>query len=613
MEPLVLKGGEILGEGFHAGSDYKVKVYDFRRPDKFSKDQIRTVSMIHETMARLATADLMAALRCPAGLRVASVDQLTYEEFVRSIPNPTAMAVVAMDPLLGSALLEIDPEVTHAIIDRLFGGKGRAGSARPQELTGLEQAALEGLVVRLLSCLGRSWTHILDLKPRLGRIETNPQFAQIVPPAEMIVLVSFEAQVAGGTGMMNLVLPYLTIEPVIGRLSAQYWYSMVQSRPEAPAVATADLPGNVEVFFDGERLSLRDLARLRRGSLVRIPGYGRGTAFLRAGGIPLFRLAADRDRRTGRMRFSVAESRSGADAAALSPAGRTGEETATAFQKALAPLADQVGSSLKTIEKRMEELSRRQEELSDQLSFERSESGGAPRALAPVSERPFSRFSIGDCEPLAGVLAQEHPQTVAMVLSFLDPALAACVLARLSPDMQVESAERIASMERVAPEVLSLADRVLGQRVNVMQTDAMAESGGVDAVVKLLNVASRGIEKHVVESLERSNPALAEGIKQRMFVFEDIVLLDPKALAKVVKAADAEDLLLSLKAVSDDVKNRVWECLPAGTAAPLQERLLKMGSVRLSLVEAAQMRIVGRIRRLEEEGEIVVARPEELV
>jgi len=612
MESPVLKGSEILGEGFRPDEEYQVKPYDFKRPDKFSREQIRTVANMHETFARLATADLTAALRCLAGLHVASVDQLTYEEFLRSIPNPTTMAIVRMEPLRGSALFEMDPTVVCALMDRLFGGKGRVEKAPPRgDLTDLEMEALEGIVGRLLSCLGKSWAQILDLQPKLGQIETNPEFAQIVPPKEMIVLVTFETRVAGGKGMINLALPYLTIEPIVGRLSAQYWYSSARSGPATAAVATSRLAGNAEVSFDGETLSIRDLARLRRGSLVRIPGFERGKAMLRVGGCPLFLLSPDRDRRTGRMRFAVADG--GTDLAALVPVGKSGGGEESEFRKALQPLSDQVGSSLKAIEKRMEDLSRRQEELSDQLSFERPAQTDAPRASAPASERPFSRFAIGDCEALSVFLAREHGQTIAMVLAFLDPALAACVLARLEPDLQVDVTERIASIERVSPEVLDLADRVLGRKISVMQSDTAAQAGGVDAVVKLLNVSSRGLEKHVVESLEKSNPDLAEGIKRRMFVFEDIVVLDPQAIAKAIRAADQDDLLLAMKVAPEEVRDRIWESVPRGEADALRGRLEKMGRARLSDVDAAQMRIVGVIRRLEEEGEIVVARAEEMV
>lgn len=221
--------GEVDAEEIsQTGDQRKIKIYDFKRPDKFSKDQIRTISMIHETFARLTTTGLSAQLRAMAHVHVASVDQLTYEEFIRSIPNPTTLAVIDMEPLKGNAVLEIDPSITFAVIDKLFGGKGEGDTKLQRELTEIESAVIEGVIVRVLGNLREAWSNVIDLRPRLGRIEVNPQFAQIVPPSDMVVLVTLETKIGDVEGMMNFCIPYITIEPVISKLSGQYWYSSVR-------------------------------------------------------------------------------------------------------------------------------------------------------------------------------------------------------------------------------------------------------------------------------------------------------------------------------------------------------------------------------------------------
>ncbi|MEW6527510.1 MAG: flagellar motor switch protein FliM [Spirochaetota bacterium] len=253
----------------------KVKIYDFRRPDKFSKDQIRTLQMMHETFARLTTTALSAQLRALVSVHVASVDQLTYEEFIRSIPNPTTLAVINMDPLKGSAVLEIDPSITFTIIDKLFGGTGESTKIS-RELTDIELSVMEGIIVRILGNLREAWSNVIDLRPRLGNIETNPQFAQIVPPNDMVVLVTLETKVGEVEGMMNLCIPYITIEPVISKLSAQYWYSsirkgatdenaaIIQSRLE-----TVELPIVVEV---GEvEITMEELLAIQVGDVIKLP------------------------------------------------------------------------------------------------------------------------------------------------------------------------------------------------------------------------------------------------------------------------------------------------------------------------------------------------------
>jgi flagellar motor switch protein FliM len=267
--------GEVEMEDYsNVGEQKKVKIYDFRRPDKFSKDQIRTLQMMHETFARLTTTALSAQLRALVGVHVGSVDQLTYEEFIRSIPNPTTLAVINMDPLKGSAVLEIDPGITFTIIDRLFGGPGEPTKIT-RELSDIEMSVMESIIVRILSNLREAWATVIDLRPRLGNIETNPQFAQIVPPNDMVVLITLETKVGDVEGMTNLCIPYITIEPIISKLSAQYWYSSIRrgESDENRAIIQerldmVDIPLRCEV---GEvDLPMADVVNVREGDVIRL-------------------------------------------------------------------------------------------------------------------------------------------------------------------------------------------------------------------------------------------------------------------------------------------------------------------------------------------------------
>lgn len=256
------------------GEQKKVKIYDFRRPDKFSKDQIRTLQMMHETFARLTTTALSAQLRALVSVHVGSVDQLTYEEFIRSIPNPTTLAVINMDPLKGSAVLEIDPSITYTIIDRLFGGPGEPTKIT-RELSDIELSVMEGIIVRILGNLREAWSTVIDLRPRLGNIETNPQFAQIVPPNDMVVLITLETKVGDVEGMTNLCIPYITIEPIITKLSAQYWYSSIRrGETDENRVIIQERLDQVEIPLRCEvgdtELSMEDILGLHLGDVVKL-------------------------------------------------------------------------------------------------------------------------------------------------------------------------------------------------------------------------------------------------------------------------------------------------------------------------------------------------------
>ncbi|MBR1911455.1 MAG: flagellar motor switch protein FliM [Treponema sp.] len=268
--------GESESDDFKPVSDTRrIKIYDFRRPDKFSKEQIRTVSNMHETFARLTTTSLSAQLRTLVHTHVASVDQLTYEEFIRSIPTPTTLAVVNMDPLKGNAVLEIAPEITFIMIDRLFGGSGDTGGKVNRDLTDIEQSVMEGIIVRILANMRESWTQVIDLRPRLQQIETNPQFAQIVPPSEMVILVTLEIKIGDEAGMMNICIPYLTIEPIVSKLSSQFWFSSVRRSSTTQYLGTlkeklSDVEMELVAAIGSEKVPIRDVVNLHVGDVIRL-------------------------------------------------------------------------------------------------------------------------------------------------------------------------------------------------------------------------------------------------------------------------------------------------------------------------------------------------------
>ena len=272
---MAISSGDTDTEEFKPVNDTrKIKIYDFKRPDKFSKEQIRTVSIMHETFARLTTTSLSAQLRSLVHVHVASVDQLTYEEFIRSIPTPTTLAVINMDPLKGNAILEIDPAITFSIIDRLFGGQGQAAKVQ-RDLTDIEQSVMEGIIVRILANMREAWTQVIDLRPRLGQIETNPQFAQIVPPSEMVVLVTLETKIGEEEGMMNFCIPYITIEPIISKLSSQFWFSSVRRSSTTQYLGVlkeklSSVDMDVVAEIGSINLPIRDVLTLKVGDIVRL-------------------------------------------------------------------------------------------------------------------------------------------------------------------------------------------------------------------------------------------------------------------------------------------------------------------------------------------------------
>lgn len=209
-------------------SKSKVRVYDFRRPNKFSKDQTRTLQMIHENFARLITSYLSANLRAIAQVSVASVDQTTYEEFIRSVPNPTVINLFSVNSNEGQAILEINPSISFSIVDRLLGGVGH-GIKENRPLSEIEQKIIRLVTDKILINLNEAWANVCNLKARTVKLEANPQFLQIVSPNEAVAVIVFKVILGENEGFMNLCVPYISIESLIENLSAHFWFSQQSS------------------------------------------------------------------------------------------------------------------------------------------------------------------------------------------------------------------------------------------------------------------------------------------------------------------------------------------------------------------------------------------------
>lgn len=214
-----LSRGEMDGEQFKKSStERKVKVYDFKRAVRFSKDHIRSLTRIHEAFARYLSTYFSAQLRTFVQISVVQVEQLPYEEFVRSIPPMTILNIFQAEPFEGRLVLEVNPNIAYTLLDRLFGGYG-SSYEEVNDLTEIEQVVIERVFSNALDCFREAWKTIVDTSPHLEALETNPQFMQIVSPNETIALISLSVKVGEATGMMNLCIPHVTIEPYMQKLS----------------------------------------------------------------------------------------------------------------------------------------------------------------------------------------------------------------------------------------------------------------------------------------------------------------------------------------------------------------------------------------------------------
>ena len=251
----------------------KITAYDFKRPERVGKEQMRALQTLHEGFGRNFGAALSALLRSIVEVKLTSVDQLTYSEFVFSLENPTCFNLVKAEPLEGNLILDINPSILYPIIDRLLGGGRETGPLARRPLTEIELRLVSRITGLFLGELHHAWENVLDLQLEVVQVESNPQLVQIVPPNEVVVLISFELTLGDIRGMMNLCIPYNSIERISSKLSANTWsaYGRRQATPESieqisGTVSTSLVELNARLART--RISAGDLVGLRVGDII---------------------------------------------------------------------------------------------------------------------------------------------------------------------------------------------------------------------------------------------------------------------------------------------------------------------------------------------------------
>ena len=230
------------------------------------------------------------------------------------------------------------------------------------------------------------------------------------------------------------------------------------------------------------------------------------------------------------------------------------------------------------------------------------------KLTASLQVRPFEFVRKTEASQVFNFIQDEHPQTIALILSYLAPGQSAMILGSLPPEKQADVAKRIAMMDRTSPDVIREVEGVLERKLASLVNQDYAIIGGVDAVVEILNAVDRATEKHIMETMEIDEPELADEIRKKMFVFEDILLLDDRAIQRVLRDVDNNDLAIALKGSNEEVQNAIFNNLSKRLAAMIKEDMEFMGPVRMKDVEEAQQKIVGIIRKLEDSAEIVISR-----
>ena len=270
-----LTSGEIdVQEINEEPSERKIRNYDFRRPNKFAKDHLRTLHMIHENFARHVTNFLSGYLRTLVQVDVISVEQLTYYEFNNSISNPVILAIVELSPLSGSVIFEVAPNIAFSLIDRTLGGQG-SSLEKVRTFTEIELSLIERIIFQMLGHLRESWENVIQLKPILEKIETNSQFAQIISPNETVALITFSVRVGEVEGMINLCIPHMVIEPIIHKLTTKLWFTVKEKeiteeyRSEIEdRINTIAVP--IRVILGNTTFTVSEFLELQNGDVIQL-------------------------------------------------------------------------------------------------------------------------------------------------------------------------------------------------------------------------------------------------------------------------------------------------------------------------------------------------------
>lgn len=290
---VALTSGEVSAEEMRkTGKSSRVRTYDFRRAMRFSKDHIRIISRIHEYFGRLMTTQLSGNLRTVVQFQLESVDQVPYEEFIRSIPPLTVIELMDFNPLQGKVAVEINPQVVFAILDRFMGGSIQ-GPYRERELTEIEHKLLSRILGNMGSFFAEAWSGVTDLQPRFLSIESNPQFLQLATPNETVLVVTMSAKVGSVTGLLNICLPHVTVEPILPLLSSQNFLDGSRAKTHGIEEGLLEehmknMPVDFSVQLTGTELTVSELLDLQVGDVIPLRNSIRDPFMVTIQGVPAY-------------------------------------------------------------------------------------------------------------------------------------------------------------------------------------------------------------------------------------------------------------------------------------------------------------------------------------
>lgn len=289
-----LNTGELDVEEYKSStSEKQIKDYDFARPSKFAKEHLRTLEIIFEHYARLVSTTLPAYMRYACQVDVINSEAVAYSEFANALSNPILLGIIDFSPLKGSIVMDMSVNIGYAIIDRLLGGKGEP-IEKERDFSEIELAIIEKIMIICIDLLIEPWKNVVELRPRLEKIETNSQFAQVISPNEVIALLTLNLRIGPVEGLLNICIPYICIEPIMDKLNTKYWFSTMHETNEEiyrdiieKQITEAKIP--VKGILGKTTISLNDFINLQKGDIVKLDSKINSDIEVMVGGLTKFK------------------------------------------------------------------------------------------------------------------------------------------------------------------------------------------------------------------------------------------------------------------------------------------------------------------------------------
>ena len=269
-----LSTGELDADEYKNNNERQVKIYDFKRPSKFSKEHLRTLEIIFEHYGRLLYTNLPAYLRKTVSVEVVNSEAVVYSEFSNALSNPVLLGIVDATPLNGKIVMELGTNLGYAIIDRMLGGSG-VSMEKKRDFSEIEIIIIERILSICVDLLREPWQNVVNIAPRLERIETNPQFAQLISPQEMISIITLSIKIGDVEGLMNILLPFTTLEDVMDKLNTKYWFSTMKEKDEntyeeaiEALISRAEIP--IRAVLGNSSITVSDFVNLQKGDIIKL-------------------------------------------------------------------------------------------------------------------------------------------------------------------------------------------------------------------------------------------------------------------------------------------------------------------------------------------------------